>query len=274
MARARGARRLSVSRHVRVRTVALPIEHGAWGFWLEPALLGLVLALTPAGVALAVAALAALLLQTPLSIALTDARRGRRYPRTALAWRWAAGYGLALIAAAGAALWWAPSLWFLLPIAVAAPLALAQLWYDAYGRSREAIPETLGALAMGSLAAAIVLAAGWPLAPAFLAWLLLAARIVPSISYVRARLRLERGTAVRLSLVRFSHLVALGLVLLVGAATAAPWWLLVAPYALLTLRALLGVSALRRPVSAPVVGVAELGYGLVTALLVALALGS
>lgn len=252
----------------RVRNVALPIEHGAWGFWLEPALLGLLLAPSPAGAALIVAALAALLLQTPLSLALTDLRRGRRYPRTALAWRWALGYGLALAASGAAALWWASTAWFVLPIAVAAPLALAQLWYDAHGRAREALPETLGALAMGSLASAVVLAAGWPLAAAFVPWLVLALRTVPTILYVRVRLRLERGAVVRRAPAVVAHLLSLMAIAAIVAMTGSSAWLL-APFALLSARAVVGVSAWRRRVTAKVVGFSELGYGVLLALAVA-----
>lgn len=264
---------MTTTRSVRIKTVALPIEHGAWGFWFEPALLGLLLAPSAAGVALALAALAALLLQTPLSIALTDLRRGRRYPRTALAWRFAAGYGAALAACAATAWWLAPDAWFLLPVALAAPLALVQLWFDAHQRAREHLPETCGALAMGSLVAAIALVAGMGLGPALLLWLLLALRAAPAIAYVRARLRLERAQPAEVAPVVWAHLAAATVALAVGTFTAfGP--LLAVPYGLLALRAALGVSRWRRPVSAKVIGFRELGYGVLTVVLVAAALAT
>lgn len=254
-----------------MRTLALPVEHGAWAFWLEPALLGMLLAPSAAGVALVVAALAALLLQTPLSLALSDLRRGRHYRRTTLAWRWAAGYALALVACGASAIWLAPAATFLVSVALAAPLALGQLWFDAHGRAREALPETLGALAMGSLASAVVVAAGWPLAAALVPWLVLAARTAPTIAYVRARLRLERGERVPLAPVWLGHAAALAVVAGVVVATSASAWLL-APFALLAARAWVGLSPWRRPVGAKVVGFSELGYGVLTALAVALTL--
>lgn len=152
---------------VRWRSVALPIEHGAWGFLLEPALLGLLAAASGAGVAWVVAALAALLLQTPLSIVLADARRGRRYPRTGLAWRFLGAYGAALAAALVAALALAGSWLVLVPALGAAPLVALQLWFDARNRGRELLPEVAGAVAIGSLAACVALAGGLPLLPAF-----------------------------------------------------------------------------------------------------------
>jgi len=242
---------------VRWRSVALPIEHGAWGFLLEPALLGLLVAASWAGAALVLAALAALLLQTPLSLALTDGRRGRRYPRTALAWRFVAAYGALLVAAGWAALILAGSAAILLPVAIAAPLAGLQLWLDARGRARELLPEAAGAVAMGSLAASVALAGGWSLLPALGLWGLLALRAVPAIVYVRARLRLERGQAFDRRPSALLHLAAVGAVSL-AAALGAVSWVAALPYAVLTAR------AARAPVTPKVVGFREIGFGVMT----------
>jgi hypothetical protein len=261
------------ARSVRWRSVALPIEHGAWGFLLEPALLGLLVAASWAGVTLVLAALAALLLQTPLSLALTDARRGKRYPRTALAWRFAAAYGLLLVAAGSAALALAGTAWMLLPVAIAAPLAGLQLWLDARGRARELLPEAAGAVAMGSLAASVALAGGWSLLPALGLWALLAARAVPAIVYVRARLRLERGEALDRRPSALLHLAAVAAVSL-AAVFGAVSWVAAVPYAVLTARAARGLAPDRAPVTAKVVGFREIGFGVMTAVLVAVGVGA
>jgi hypothetical protein len=255
---------------VRVRTVALPVEHGAWGFWLEPAALGLLLAPSAAGVALVVAALAALLLQNPLSLALADARRGRRYPRTSLAWRWAAGYAAALAAALGLALALAGTAAVLVPALLAAPLAALQLVYDARNRGRAFVAEAAGAVAIGALVASVALAGGWRLGPALLLWVLLAARSVPSIFYVRARLRLERGQAVATGPAWYAHGSVVLAVALAAAAGLLPW-LVIVPYLLLAARAAVGLSPRRTPVSAKVIGFRELGFGIATVVLLALA---
>lgn len=260
-----------MARQVRLRTVALPVEHGAWGFLLEPALLGLLVAWSGAGVALVVAALAALLLQTPLSLAVSDLRRGRRYPRTRLAGRVGLLYALVLVGALVAAIAGAGTPAILVPALLAVPLALTHLWFDAYGRARELLPETAGALAMNALAACIAVAAGWGLLPALGLWALLAARTVPTIVYVRTRLRLERGWEVATSWVWATHLAAV-----VGVAIAVVWaglvWFALAPFAVLTVRAALGVSRARVSVPAKVIGFRELGFGVVTTVVLAFAL--
>jgi hypothetical protein len=252
--------------------VALPIEHGAWGFLLEPALLGLLVAASWAGLALVAAALAALLLQTPLSLVLADLRRGRRFPRTALAWRFVAGYGAALLAFTALALTLAGTAYVLVPAAFAAPLVAVQLWFDARHRAREWLPEAAGAVAIGSLAACVALAGGWSLLPALGLWALLAARTVPTILYVRARLRLERGQAVARAPTWIGHGLALGGVAAAAAFGAVAWPLTLA-YAALGVRATLGTSSRRTSVPAKVIGFRELGFGVLVVVAIALAVG-
>ena len=248
--------------------VALPIEHGAWGFLLEPALLGLVLARSGAGVARACVALCTLLLQTPVSLIAADARRGKVFPRTRLARRVALGYALAGFAGLAAAWALAGDLVWMLPALFALPLAAVQLNYDARNRARELVPEAAGAVAIGALAACIAVAAGWALAPALALWGLLALRAVPAIVYVRARLRLERGTPGSAVPTWSLHAAELAVG---GVAWAAGWlaWPVVAAYALLAARAAWGLSRWRRPVAAKVVGFGELAYGVATVLLLA-----
>ena len=59
----------------------IPSEHGGWGLTLEPALLGLLVAPSIAGGALAIAAFLAFLVRTPLKVLLVDRRRHRELDR-------------------------------------------------------------------------------------------------------------------------------------------------------------------------------------------------
>jgi hypothetical protein len=250
------------------RSLALPNEHGGWGLLIEPALLGLVLAPSVAGAGVALAALLAFLARHPLRLALSDRLRGRSYPRTALAARIAVAYLAGAAVAFAVAVWRAPLLAFA-PLVAAAPLGLVQLVYDARLRSRELLPELLGGVALGAPAPMILLASGWPLLAALSLWGVLAARVLGSVLYVRARLRLARGTPASVFPVLAVH--ALGLVALsVPAFFGFVTWM--AP---LSLVLLLGRAAwgLRRgaPAQPPrVIGFQEMGWGALTvALLVA-----
>jgi len=248
---------------VRWRTLALPNEHGVWAFLLEPALLGLGLRPSAAGLAFVAAALGALLAQHPLSLALADLRRGKRFPRTMPALLLACAYGVATLAAlAGARLLGSPWAAFA-PLGLAVPVALVQLGLDARNRSRAASAELAGALALGAVAAVAVLAGhgGWVAALAL--WLVAAGRDLPSILYVRARLRRQRGQAAGRTGPVAAHAVAVLAVAGVAAAGALPW-LAVGAFALLTVRAAWGLGPRARPLAAKHVGMLELAYGVGT----------
>jgi hypothetical protein len=256
---------VTTARHVPLKTVALPNEHGAWGFLLEPALLGLMLAPSWAGGLLVLSGLGALLAQHPLSLALSDVRRGRTYPRTRLAWGFALGYGLLALTCLLAALAVAGSWTFLLPLLAVAPLVLLQLGFDAYGRGRALLPELAGVIAMPALAASLALVGGRTEGLAFVLWLTLVARNVPSILYVRARLRLERGEDVRVLPAVLVNVSAFALVLALVPSGWLPTLTLVG-FGLLLLRAVIGLSSLRRPTVAKVIGIREMMFGLLTVL--------
>jgi hypothetical protein len=245
--------------------VALPVEHGGWGFLVEPVVLGLALAPSWAGACLALAALFAFLVRHPLRLALMDRRRAARYPRTAAAERLALGYlVLALVFLLLALLLARVAL--LGPLLLAAPAALLALVYDIRGRSREALPEAAGAVALGASTTAIGLAGGLASGPAFGAWILLGLRAVPAVLYVRARLRLDRRLPAGRGLALGAHGLAIG-----GAAALAveAWgpWLAVVALALLLVRASLGLSSRRPRLRPRQLGLREMGWGLLTLML-------
>jgi hypothetical protein len=252
---------------VRLRLVALPTEHGGWGFLLEPILLGLLLAPTVAGALLGLAALGAFLARHPLELALTDWRRGKRYPRTVWAERFAIGYGLLAIVGFGGALWLSTAP-FWPALLVAGPPALVQLSYDLRKQQRRLLPEWAGAAALAALAPMLLLAAGWSFVAAFAIWGVLVTRSVAAIMYVRVRIRRLRGVAASATPALAAHLISLALVL-GGAIVALVPWTAVVAFVLLLFRAIYGVSGRSRPTRASAIGFQELFFGLLTIALLA-----
>lgn len=170
-----------------LRSVAVPAEHGGWGLTFEPVLLGLIVAPSVAGIALAVAALLAFLCRTPVKFAVLDRRRHRRLHRTAIAERVAA-IELVLIVALVIVAASTASGRFWVPLVVAAPLFSLELYFDVRSRGRRLVPELAGAVGISSIAAMIVLADGGETVLAGGLWLLLTARAVASIPFVRAQI--------------------------------------------------------------------------------------
>ena len=169
------------------RVVALPSEHGGWGLTCEPVLLGLLLAWSWPGLAIGVAALLAFLVRTPLKLLMVDRRRHRSLPRTRLAARVAA-IELAALAGLGALAVSRAGWSWLVPVALALPLFGVELWFDIRSRGRRLVPELCGAVGIAATSAAIVLAGGGAARLAIGVWLILAARAVGSIPFVRTQI--------------------------------------------------------------------------------------
>lgn len=244
----------------------MPAEHGSWSLVIEPILLGLFVALSLGGAALAVAAFALFLLQRPLSIAWSDWRRGRQYARTRAAVRFALLYvGLALTAGLAAVLLvgWRP----LLPAILALPLLVVFLWYNQRpGRSWQA--ELTAPVAFSAVVASIALADGWAMLPALALWAVMSARSVPAILFVRARLRLDKGKTANTTTAIVGHVIALIAMI--------PWvWAGLLPITgiialvILLARAVWGLSPQRWRCTAKQLGFLETGFGLLTVVLIA-----
>lgn len=249
-----------------VRSVALPAEHGGWSLTLEPAILGLAVAPSWAGLCLTLAALLAFLARTPLKLALVDRRRERRLDRTGLAERVAAAYlaGLA-VAVAGAGLTAQGSFWP--PLAAAAPLVAVQLVYDVRSRSRRLVPELAGTVGIASVATAIAMAGGLTGREAWGLWVVAAARALAAVLFVRVQLRRAKGQPFR---VRESD-AAQAAAVAMGAAGLGWEAVPVAGLAALVALAAVHVALVRMPPPrAPVLGAQQVALGLGVVLATAL----
>jgi hypothetical protein len=233
----------------------------------EPLVLGLLVAPSVAGGFLAAAALLVFLCRQPTRLWLGDLLRGRRYSRTRLAAALAGALGLvAVVLVAIASRHAAASFWTFL--ASAAVFLGPQLAYDARNKGRALPAELLGAAAPGALAAAIARCAGWAEPEAAALWMVVAARSVPSVLYVRARLRLERGQGLRLVPSAVTHVAAVALTYSLAARSLTPWAAVPATL-LLAVRALLGLSPWRWGRRPQVVGLVEIAVGVVFVAVVA-----
>jgi hypothetical protein len=257
-------------RRLSLRNTLLPQEHGGWAFVLNPILLALLVAPGWRGVLLGVAAVSAFLVHQPFKLWWKDYRVGRVIPRTKIArsaiivYSAVAGISMGVVLATGG---WG----FLLPLALALPLAQIQLLYDARNKNRHLIPELCGAVALGAVGPAMTILGGWSEPDALLLWLLLTVWAVTSIFYVRVRLRLERNRLDDYDLHYAATVHGIGalLVLLAVYDGALPWVALLA-VGVLAARAAVGLSDFRRPAKAIQVGVQEVVVGVVYIVLVAM----
>ena len=240
-----------------LRQVVVPTEHGGWGFTLEPVLLGALVAPGWPAFGLAVATFAAFLARRPLRIAVADLRHNRRLPRTGVAAGSVAG--LIAVAIAGFALalatrveafWW--------PLWIAMPVVVVQLRFDLDNRGRELLPELLGPVALGAAAPMIILAEGlgWEIAVG--AWVVLTARVVPSVLLVRMQLRRVKRQGFSIAPTVATGLLAIVVVAVMGWVKAAPSLSVVAAVAVAVWG---GYSIASRPVPVKTIGWTQMLVG-------------
>ena len=265
--RTRVADRRRALTRVNVRSVALPVEHGGWSFLAEPLVLGLLVAPSAAGFAIAVATSAGFLVRHPGRMFWKNRQRLDVSPRYGLAGKFAAGYSLLAVAGLAAA-WALGGIRPLVPFIVAGPFYLLFAAYDVRHEARLLLPELLAPTAVAVCAPAIALAGGWTWQAALVLWVLLALRSIPTVLYVRARLRLEREKPYDAAASNTAH----GAALLAGGGLAgaglAPWLTAVGLGVLLA-RAVVGLSRYHRPAAPKVIGFSEIAYGTLFVLLTA-----
>ncbi len=211
----------------RVPSVFLPKEHGSWSLVLEPLALGLLVAPSSAGGALALAALAGFFARRPFKALFAPAAtRHRRAGPAVLIFSVLALGALALVLVPGgiAPLW---------PLLVAAPLGGLFAWFDAQNGSRAAAAEVAGSAAFALVPAALATLAGWSAGPALALAALALARSVPTVLTVRSSLRQAKGEAAGLLLPVLAATVAAAGASLLGALHFLPAWAAVPAWVLL-----------------------------------------
>jgi hypothetical protein len=250
-----------------LKAIALPTEHGGWGFLVEPQLLGLLLAPSWKGLSFAMAMLALFLLHQPLKIAVKDRLKGIRTNRSLWAEGIALVYGLVAIVFLLPLLWTGTADFYLL-LGMMFPFILVQAVYDFRSKSRELLPELSGAIALALSASAIVSLANWELLPALALWALLIARTVPAILFVRALLRKQKAKETNFLIVYIAHTAAFLVCLGLALANMLPY-LTVLVMLILATRA---YSSLNHPqaIAAKIIGFREIGFGLIMVGLTAL----
>jgi len=251
-------------RVVRVRQVALPVEHGGWVFLFEPIIAGLAIAFSTGAPWIACLTIGAFLTRQPLKVLIADRFGMRNRERASLAFRFLLCYcAIFSIGLAGTLL--SVGVQSLLPFIWVLPLAIFQIYIDASRQSRKLIPELTGAIVMSASIAAIGLSANMTLVNAAALWAIFASRSIASILYVRERLRLEKGKRYSRIIPTLAHIAALLLVSML-AFYGLSSFLTIMAMSVLAYRAIAGLSPGRSKMKAMQIGVWEIIYGVIVVL--------
>jgi lysylphosphatidylglycerol synthetase-like protein (DUF2156 family) len=169
-------------------TVFLPKEHGSWSLALEPLAIGLLVAPSWAGGALAGAVLAGFFARRPLKAAFEPAHSARRLVARETLVMWTA-LAVAGLFEAGVLGGWS-ALW---PLMLALPFGGAFVWFDGRNQARAVAAELAGCAAFAFVPAAVATLAGRPMEVALTLSALAAIRSLPTIITVRSFLRSAKG---------------------------------------------------------------------------------
>ena len=252
-------------RSIGVRRIALPTEHGGWGFLGEPLAAGLAIAFSATAPWIVMMTVGAFLLRQPLRMLIAD-RWGRRDGWVAVTSFYFILLYAGLFAAGSVGVVGMGGMRPLMPFFIVLPLVAVQIYFEICCRSRALIPEIAAAIAISSSVAATALAAGLSWAFAFALWLVFIARLVPSILYVRERLRLEKGKPYSLPAIVTAHTAALVIVAFLAFLGLVPV-ITCGAMIILLFRAITGLSATRKKMRAMQIGVREVIYGISTVII-------
>jgi len=222
-------------------------------------LAGILIAPTIGGLFLSILVTGAFLSRQPLKFVVGDWLQKKKLPRTSLAVRWLiyftalAGFGLLL-----SVLTVDPHAFT--PLLLVAPFGIYLILQDASRKSREMLAELMAASVLATSVSTITIAGGHSYAFAAAIWAVMLARLIPSVIYVRNRLRLEKGKP-------FSAISTLGMHVAAFAAVLALYFaglssiLTVAMTLILLVRSTAGLSNKRHHLTARQIGVREVVYG-------------
>jgi hypothetical protein len=195
----------------------LPKEHGSWSLALEPLALGLLVAPSLGGAALALAAISGFFARRPAKAVLVPGSIARPGAPVAFAL-------LTLCAASGlieaALLGGFRSLWALL---LAAPFGVLFLFFDFRQEARAVAAELAGASAFSLLPAALASLAGWNPRSALALAAVMCARSVPTVIALRCAVRIGKGRAAGRLAPAAAASAALALLIALAWLSLAPW---------------------------------------------------
>jgi hypothetical protein len=255
----------SSSPTARWRDLVWPREHGSWSLALEPAALGMLVAFSPAGLALGVAILAAFFARRPLRAAFTETRRERRVVARCITVVFAC---VALMAAAIVTVSsrWSSCVWFIPSLAAGG----AFVYFDLRKAGREGVAELCGAAAFAWLPATFAILAGWNAASAAALGAIMLGRALPTVLTIRSALRARKaGERPNVLPIVFAGAAALGGIALVRIDLAPP--LAAAALAVLALRSFVLLAFPRPSLRASTMGMIEVAFGIAFVIVVAAA---
>jgi len=193
--------------------IALPQEHGAWGFFLEPIILSLFVAYSLNGLLIAIAAFFLFLIRQPLKNIIRHSSISFR--KLYVSQIFLLVYFLMACIAIFVPLLVLPIEIFI-PFGITLAVMFVFVVYEAIVKKKNFIIELIAPIAIDFLSLTILFAAGWDLSPALAFFLLLLSRSVQSAIYVHINLQKIKGKPINNIVLHVTNIIfSIALVLLI-----------------------------------------------------------
>ncbi|MGD9488818.1 MAG: YwiC-like family protein [Calditrichaceae bacterium] len=194
----------TAKQEINLRKIALPQEHGSWGYTLEPVFLGLLIVFSFNGLILGIAAMAAFMSRNSLKIWLREKESGKNVIKARYARNFSIFYLLSGLIGFGYVLLIAGQM-LLIPMVMIFPLIIVYIIYDTLNQAKSLLPELSGAAAFAMMSSLIAMAGGWIIFDALFLWIISMGRSLTTTLYVRNRLNLRRKEEARIGIQRLAH---------------------------------------------------------------------
>lgn len=256
------------NRPVAWRRLLLPNEHGSWAFLLEPLLLGVLVACSPAALWLALAVVLGFIARKPAKLAFAPAipsTRALQKPARLVLAAVSLSAAFSVVCAVLASRWQ-----ILIPLAGCLPALVVLAVREQKGQNRTLVTELIATGLCSIPLFTIAIAANWPISAAFALGCVNLARAWPSLLYVRACLRRTRGETGQLMPALLAQMITPLLLTLLAHQHLIPT-LVVSINIALSARAAFFLFTKRPPFTAKQLGIMEVVWGLLYIGLTALA---
>lgn len=238
------------------RKIALPEEHGSWGFALEPLVLSLLIAYSFSGALVALSAFFLFLAYQPFKI-ITNPKTNKTLKSNAV--KVMTVYAVISISLFIAA-FEETTVKNYFPFAAAFVLMFIYLFSDILGKGRTLLTGILAPGGFALISVTILLIDGYDFLTAAGFYVLLLYRIIPTVVFIHERLKISKGikpNTIRVAVIGIVGIIAVGVLVY---AKALPPYSMIAVF-ILFIRSLIGLTPKMGNISVVKVGILEFIYG-------------
>jgi len=247
-----------------LKQIAVPREHGSWGYTLEPLALALLVAFSVNGLLLSLVTFFIFFAHQPIRIIFNKKLNRKLKTKAYFVFSFYSIFAMALLVR----VLMFESFYQLLPFFISVIIMSGYLLLELNNVKKNIVTELLAAVSIGMIAMNIVLLNGWHLTYSAAFLLVILSRAVPTTFYVRSKLQIAKKQPVQEFSVIVSTFVSLLIVLVLAYFLYLPL-LSIAAVLILIGRAYIGIYKSTGKVNIKNLGIMEFVYGIIFVLLVA-----